>query len=163
MREAGVTKEHAIVFLADAGHITDVTVIDENAASIGFKFMGWPITLFTYEDDPNFLFLRCSYVLDDTIRNELEVLRTLARIQDRAKVAKLSASIAEAEVSATAELFLPACADFAAVFWRSVDVVARVASEAHDELNSTGAAEVAAERFTEELEAELHLKKPDGD
>jgi hypothetical protein len=85
----------------------------------------------------------------------------VARLENDYKVIKISVDIDKPDaqgVRAMAEQFLPDCRRFAAVFWRSVELVVTVADQAWRELNTTVVADTAAERFTEELETDLHLK-----
>lgn len=156
-----MTKDQAVAFLSEAGHITDVLELDENLSRVGFKYAGTRITLLACEDDSDFLCLRCSYALDDVALDELTAARVATRLQENYKVVKVSVYIEEPAVCASAELFLPQCKSFSRIFWRSVDLIVSVANDAYRELNTTCVADSAATRFTQELEADLHLK-PEG-
>jgi hypothetical protein len=153
-----MTKDHAVAFLSEAGHITDVKVIDENLTRIAFKYAGTRITLLACEDDPDFLCLRCSYALDDVILDEIAVARTTSRLQENYKVVKVSVNTEDPVICASAELFLPQSRGFSQIFWRSVDLIVCVANDAYRELNTTNVSDNAAERFTQELELDLHLR-----
>jgi hypothetical protein len=158
-----MTKDQAVAFLSEAGHITEAKEIDENLTRIAFKYAGTRITLLACEDDADFLCLRCSYALDDVLLDELTVGRMVARLQENYKVVKVSANIEDPTVCASAELFLPPGRSFAPIFWRSVDLIVSVANDAYRELNTTVVAGSAAERFTEELEFDLHLRSEGSD
>jgi hypothetical protein len=157
-----MTKDQAAEFMTEAGHVIEVQDFDENRSRICFKYKGTPISLFSYADDEDYLQLRCSFRLDEGSRDEAEVARILARIQDDLKVAKLGVDLSVPGVYSTAEQFLPQCDEFSYIFWRSVDIVARAASQACRELDTMVAAGTAAGRFTEQMELDMRLASENG-
>ncbi len=153
-----MTKNHALAFLADAGHNTDIDEGDETHSRISFKYCGTWIRLFTYDEDPDFLNLYCSYNLPDGLRDELEVARAVARIQHDYKVVKVIANSELQYVGAAAEQFVPAGKGFERTFWRSVELVVQAAREAYRAIDSLVVID-AAERFTGQMESELQTKE----
>jgi hypothetical protein len=153
-----MTKNHAMAFLADAGHNTELDEANENQSRVSFKYCGTWIRLYTYEEDPDFLHLCCSYNLPNGLRDELEVARTVARIQEGCKVAKVSADSESRYVVAAAEQFVPAGKGFERTFWRSVDLVVAVARDAYRAIDALVVID-AAERFTDQMESELQTKQ----
>lgn len=151
-----MTRQHAIDFLTAEGHITEVEDLDDEMACVSFKYRGMTIGLYTYENDPTFLYLKCGYRLEPAERDELFVLRAIKKLEDNYKIAKIGYYADGPSIYATAEQFLPDGPEFAGIFWRTTGLVSSAASEAWDEVNATVIADKAAERFTEALEAELH-------
>lgn len=49
-----MTKNHAMAFLADAGHNTEIHEADENHPRMSFKYCGTWVRLFKYEKDLTF-------------------------------------------------------------------------------------------------------------
>ena len=155
-----MTKTQALAFLADAGLITEINEVDEDHSCILFKYRGTRLRLCTYERDPDFLNINCSYALSPGLRDELTVARTVARLQSSYKVIKVAAYSEPQSFTVAAEQFIPDCEDFEQTFWRSVDLVIRAADEVYGELNSIVIIdEHAAERFTEQMESELQMKQ----
>jgi hypothetical protein len=153
-----MTKDHALAFLTEAGHIASTEDLSEQFCRIDFMYRGKQLSLFAYDDDEDYFDLRCTYPLEHAINDELQALRTLARLQDEYKVVKFSFDISEPCVIADAEQFVPGCEAFAAIFWRSVGLVTSAARDAAHELNTTVVADSAAERFIEQLEMELQRR-----
>ncbi len=152
-----MTKDQALAFLSDAGHIVDIDEFDDVFACLAFRYRGTSIKLFTNGDDPDFLCLVCSYAIYESDIDELAVARILADVQLNLKVVKLTADLEANWVAASAEQFLPPCENFERIFWRSVELVIHAARRAHYEINALATADGAAERFTRQMESELQL------
>jgi hypothetical protein len=130
-----MTKSQAMMFLADAGHNTELRQISDNRSRIAFKYRGTRIKLYTFEDDRDFLKLRCSYDLPDRLRDELEVARTVARVQRTCRVVRMTADVGSRCVVATAEQLVPDGQGFERTFWRTVDLVIVAARKANREID----------------------------
>lgn len=150
-----MNKQQAIDFLTSEGLLTDVDEFGDDKAFVSFKSRGTVIHLITDENDPLFLFLKCGYQLEAAERDELFVLRTLRKLQENYKVAKIGYDVDRSSVYATAEQFVPDGPDFASIFWRTVSLVSSAASDACTEVNAIVSADMAASRFTSEIEAEI--------
>jgi hypothetical protein len=156
-----MTKDEAVAFLENQGHAAQVRDLDEDLSLVSFKYQGTRIVWKCYRDDVDFLCLECSFSLEEAVRDELAVLRNIARLQRNIKVAKLKyedkAVCAAVEQLLDFENFAPR------VFWRLVELAVFAARECcaamRDTIvpNDAGAAE-AAERFTQEIMTEMHLK-----
>jgi len=153
-----MTRDAAIAFLTDAGHLVEVEDFDDTYACIAFKYRGTSVKWFTNADDPDFVCLVCSYALGKTDAAELPVARVLADVALNLKVVKLTADLEARWVAASAEQFLPPCDGFERIFWRSVELVIHAVRRAHYDIHALEfAADGAAERFTRQMESELQL------
>jgi hypothetical protein len=153
-----MTKDQAINLLSAAGNVVDVHDISETYARVDFKSRGTTLNVYTDDNDPDFLYLVCSYSLPDGVDDELAVARILSKAQSDLKVAKLTADFEHEYVAASAEQYIPQCDEFEGLFWRSVDLVMRAADRVMNEIHTLETTDKAAERFTRELEASLQPK-----
>jgi hypothetical protein len=151
-------RQEAVEFLTSQGHLFEIEEIDENIACVWFRYRGKSLALYTTENDPMFFFLKCTYDLEDAERDELFVLRAIKKLEQNYKLAKIGYHPDGPFVYATAEQFVPDCPEFTGIFWRTAGLVSSAAADAWKEVNAIVIADYAAERFTAQLEAELHGK-----
>ena len=138
-----MTRDQGMVFLDDAGRTLDLRGISDNRSCITFGHRGRAVKLYTHENDPEFLKLRSLYKLPDRPRDELEVARTVARVQRNFRVVRLTTDVGLRCVAATAEQFLPDGPGFERTFWRTVNLVVQAARKAHREIDSIGVVQAA--------------------
>ena len=155
-----MTKHEAIDFLTAQGHISEVEKISDDVSRISFKYRGKSIGLYTTESDPAFLFLKCDFPFDAAGRDELAVLRVMTKVDENYKVAKTAYDPEASTISATAQQFLPACPEFAALFWRTTGLVASAATEARDEVSAIAAGHNSSNHYSDGHESQSYSEAP---